>query len=561
MRNLIFCSLLFTQFLYSQQPYPTDYFQSPLEVPIVLSGSFGELRSNHFHSGLDIKTEQREGLKVLATASGYVSRIKIQHYGYGKVIYVTHPNGYTTVYGHLQRFGKTIQDYVKKQQYEKQSYEIELFPKPGELTINQGEQIAFSGNTGGSGGPHLHYEIRNAEAEPINPLLFGYEVKDTKPPKILGVYTYAIGNNSIVNNTNNRIELRLTKKDDNTFIADKIYAEGTIGLGVETYDQFDMAYNKNGAYKICTTVEGELNFEYNFNSFSFSESRYINTLIDYPAYTNTRKRIQKCYIEPYNKLSIYNKKDNNGLITIEPGNTYDISLEVSDLAGNVSVIQIPVEGKKQELLKPKTVFKSDDYLISNRDNIFTIGNATLYFPEDSFYYNFFIDLQQKGDTIMVHKDDVPIRKNYTLSINGDSIDKKEIDKYFIANVSDKGYISYQHTYRKGNVLSTRTRSLGNFIVVKDSVAPEVRPSNFKDGQWLSNFDTLKLIISDDLSGINSYRAKINNQWILMEYEYKDRSLTYDLSDIAFKDATHLLEVIVTDNVGNSTTYNAVFHKK
>lgn len=561
MRNLIFCSLLFTQFLYSQQPYPTDYFQSPLEVPIVLSGSFGELRSNHFHSGLDIKTEQREGLKVLATASGYVSRIKIQHYGYGKVIYVTHPNGYTTVYGHLQRFGKTIQDYVKKQQYEKQSYEIELFPKPGELTINQGEQIAFSGNTGGSGGPHLHYEIRNAEAEPINPLLFGYEVKDTKPPKILGVYTYAIGNNSIVNNTNNRIELRLTKKDDNTFIADKIYAEGTIGLGVETYDQFDMAYNKNGAYKICTTVEGELNFEYNFNSFSFSESRYINTLIDYPAYTNTRKRIQKCYIEPYNKLSIYNKKDNNGLITIEPGNTYDISLEVSDLAGNVSVIQIPVEGKKQELLKPKTVFKSDDYLISNRDNIFTIGNATLYFPEDSFYYNFFIDLQQKGDTIMVHKDDVPIRKNYTLSIKGDSIDKKEIDKYFIANVSDKGYISYQHTYRKGNVLSTRTRSLGNFIVVKDSVAPEVRPSNFKDGQWLSNFDTLKLIISDDLSGINSYRAKINNQWILMEYEYKDRSLTYDLSDIAFKDATHLLEVIVTDNVGNSTTYNAVFHKK
>src|SRR5690606_20236827 len=268
MRTLIFCSLLFTQFLYSQQPYPTDYFQSPLEVPIVLSGSFGELRSNHFHSGLDIKTQQREGLNVLATASGYVSRIKIQHYGYGKAIYVTHPNGYTTVYAHLQRFGKTIQDYVKKQQYEKQSYEIELFPKPGELAINQGELIAYSGNTGGSGGPHLHYEIRNAEAEPINPLLFGYEVKDTKPPKILGVYTYAVGNTAIVNHTNHQLERRLTQQDDNTSIADKIYAEGTIGLGVETYDQFDMAYNKNGAYKICTAVEGELNFEYNFNSFS-----------------------------------------------------------------------------------------------------------------------------------------------------------------------------------------------------------------------------------------------------------------------------------------------------
>ena len=561
MRYLIFCSLLFTQFLFSQQPYPKDYFQSPLDVPIVLSGSFGELRSNHFHSGLDIKTQQREGLDVFTTASGYVSRIKIQHYGYGKAVYITHPNGYTTVYAHLQSFGPKIQDYVKKEQYKKQSYEIELFPKPGELPVSKGELIAFSGNTGGSGGPHLHYEIRNAKAEPINPLLFGYDVKDTKPPRILGVYAYAIGNGSIINNTNNRIELRLTKKDDNTFVADKIFAEGTIGLGVETYDQFDMAYNKNGAYKVCTTVEGKLNFEYNFASFSFAESRYINTLIDYPAYANKRKRIQKCYIEPYNKLSIYDTKDNNGLISIDAGNTYNVSLEVSDLAGNVSVVQIPVEGKKQELLHPKTLFKSDHYLISQRDNIFKVGNATLFFPENAFYYNFFIDLQQNGDTIKVHKDDVPMRKNYTLSIELDSIDNKDVDKYFIAHVSDHGYLSYQHTYRKSNVLSTRTRALGNFIVAKDSVGPKIRPSNFKDGQWLSNFNSLKLIITDDLSGINSYRAKINDQWILMEYEYKENSLTYDLSDIDFKDATHLLEVVVTDNVGNSTTYKAVFHQK
>src|SRR5690606_27489121 len=314
-----------------------------------------------------------------------------------------------------------LQDYVKKQQYEKQSYEIELFPKPGELAVSKGDLIAYSGNTGGSGGPHLHYEIRNAEAEPLNPLLFGYEVKDTRPPKILGVYAYAIGSESIIDNTNNRIELRLTKKDDNTFVADKIYAEGTIGLGVETYDQFDMAYNKNGAYKVCTTVEGKPNFEYNFASFSFSESRYINTLIDYPAYINNRKTIQKCYIEPYNKLSIYEKRDNNGLITIEPNNTYNVTLEVSDLAGNLSTVLIPVEGKKQELLRPKNVFKSDHYLISNRDNIFKVGEATLYFPENSFYYNFFIDLQQNGDTIKVHKDDIPMRKNYTMSIAMDSI--------------------------------------------------------------------------------------------------------------------------------------------
>lgn len=140
MRNLIFCSLFLSQILFSQQPFPKDYFQSPVDIPIVLAGSFGELRSNHFHSGLDIKTQQREGLNVLATAQGYVSRIKIQHYGYGKALYITHPNGYTTVYAHLQRFSPELQEYVKKHQYEKQSYEIELFPKPGELKVGKGDQ-------------------------------------------------------------------------------------------------------------------------------------------------------------------------------------------------------------------------------------------------------------------------------------------------------------------------------------------------------------------------------------------------------------------------------------
>ncbi|HLV62072.1 M23 family metallopeptidase [Galbibacter sp.] len=560
MRTLIFCSLFFTQFLFSQQTFPQDYFQSPLGIPIVLSGSFGELRSNHFHSGLDIKTQQREGLDVFAAAQGYVSRIKIQHYGYGKAIYLSHPNGYTTVYAHLQSFSPKLQAYVKEKQYQKQSYEIELFPEPGELSVAKGELIAYSGNTGGSGGPHLHYEIRNANSEPINPLLFGYQVKDTKAPRILGVYGYALKSGSVINNTNNRIELRLTKKDENTYLADKIYAQGTIGLGVETYDQFDMAYNKNGAYKICTKIDGVTNFEYNFTSFSFSESRYINTLIDYPTYVNKRKRIQKCYIEPYNRLSIYNKKDNNGLITVEQGKNYTIHLEVSDLAGNVSVVEIPIEGRKQDLLNAREDFESENYLICERDNIYRAGKATIYFPKNSFYHDLFLDLQQKGDTIKIHNHDVPMRKNYTLSLELDSI-KADIDKYFIASISDNGHLSYQNTYRKSNILSTRTRTLGDFIVSKDTIAPTIRPSNFQDGQWLSNFKTLKLIITDDLSGINTYKATINNQWVLMEYDYKENTLTYDLSDIDFKDTMHRLEVVVTDNVGNSTTYKAVFHQK
>ena len=184
MRYLIFFLFLFSTFINAQDIYPQDYFAPPLEGETILAGTFGELRSNHFHSGLDIKTKQREGLKVHAAASGYVSRIKIAHFGYGKALYITHPNGYTTVYAHLQRFSDKIESFIKKKQYEQESFEIEVFPTNNELILTKGEVIAYSGNTGSSGGPHLHYEIRDNLERPINPLLFGIKVKDSKKPII-----------------------------------------------------------------------------------------------------------------------------------------------------------------------------------------------------------------------------------------------------------------------------------------------------------------------------------------------------------------------------------------
>ncbi|MFO7721109.1 MAG: M23 family metallopeptidase, partial [Gillisia sp.] len=194
MKNFLIIFFTLTAFIVqAQAPFPADYFTSPLDVDLVLSGTFGELRSNHFHSGLDIKTQQREGLNVLASAEGYVSRINVQHYGYGKALYIQHPNGYTTVYGHLKKFSPAIEAYIKKQQYAKETYEIELFPTASELKVENGELVAFSGNTGGSGGPHLHFEIRDGQQRPMNPKLFGVNVKDNQAPVINSLYVYPIG--------------------------------------------------------------------------------------------------------------------------------------------------------------------------------------------------------------------------------------------------------------------------------------------------------------------------------------------------------------------------------
>ncbi|MCB0432591.1 MAG: M23 family metallopeptidase, partial [Mangrovimonas sp.] len=209
MKKLLYILTILCQTsLLAQTNYPQDYFIDPLDINLVLAGTFAELRANHFHSGLDIKTQQREGLKVYACADGFVSRIKISHGGYGKALYITHPNGYTTVYAHLQKFAPKIEAYIKEHQYGQESYEIEVFPGAVELLVKQGDVVAYSGNSGGSEGPHLHFEIRDNEERPINPMLFGIDIKDTTKPIIKEVYAYPISDDAHINQTNEMCKLR-----------------------------------------------------------------------------------------------------------------------------------------------------------------------------------------------------------------------------------------------------------------------------------------------------------------------------------------------------------------
>ncbi len=547
-----------------QAQYPTDYFRSPLDIPLLLSGSFGELRSNHFHTGLDFKTQQKEGLPVYAAADGYISRIKISAYGYGKAIYIDHPNGYTTVYGHLSKGNGAIESFIKEIHYKEQSFEIEMFPTPDQLRVKKGDVIAFSGNTGGSGGPHLHFEFRDTKSEKIiNPMLFGFNilVADTKKPTINTLMVYPVGENSSVNRSRRPLMVNLVQQPDGNYIADKVLASGKIGFGISAYDNFDFTYNKNGIFKAQSFCNGSPNFGYQFDNFAFSESRYINALLDYSRFKRTGMRIQKLFaVTPY-PLSIIKTNAENGLLNVVPNLTSICKIEVSDFHNNKISVDIPVEySDLPPTVLPEETKKTNYFLKAQNDNSYRKDNISVFIPANTFYEDFYLDFEVKDNVLYLHDNSIPVHGNFTVTFEGITVSEAEKEKMFIASIDGKKK-SYNHTIRKENTFTTYTKNLGQFILEKDTIAPKITPANFKEGKWFSKQKSIEFTISDNLSGLKEYKAYLNGKWVLFEYDYKTRKITHDFDDVYLADGRNDLKMVVTDNVGNSVIFETHFFRK
>ena len=553
--------LFFITSLSFGQDYPKDYFISPLDIPLDVSGAFGELRSNHFHTGLDLKTKGVEGLPVYAVADGYVSRIKISTWGYGKAIYVTHPNGYTSVYGHLQSANGKIEEMIHKRHYDEKAFEIELFLKPSELPVKQGEVIALSGNSGGSGGPHLHFEIRDTKTEMvINPLLFGFDalVIDKYRPKVNSVMVYPLNDTIAINNEYLTQTIPLSINDEGSYVTNKITSNGAIGFSLNVFDNMTNPYNKNGIYKVSTFVNGVPYFSYKFDTFSFDESKHINYFIDYFRFKNMGQRFQKMFIENEYPLSIVNQNKRDGILKVQPSASYTYKIIVEDFSKNTSIIEIPVVYKKaQAALIISTT--TDKKIKAKNDYIFEEGKWTINFGANTFYENFTMKLNSKEDTLFLHEDEIPVKNSFNISFDISYLDETLKKKSFIAYLDGKD-VDYIKSYIQGDKINAKVKKLGNYKVVQDTIAPKIYGVNFSEGKTIDTYTIISTKISDDLSGIDSYKAYLNGNWILMEYDYKTKKLVHTLSDNIYVKGKNDFKVVVTDEMNNSTTFESYFYK-
>ena len=307
---LFFLLILLTvpfQFIRAQKNDSKDYFRSPVNFPITMAGSFGEIRRNHFHSGIDIRTGGAEGKPVYAIADGYVSRVNISGTGFGKALYVSHPNGYTSLYAHLQRYAGPIAAWIKSRQYSNESFTMDAEVPPGELKIKKGDLIAYSGNSGASGGPHVHFEIRDSKTQEIvDPLDFGFVKPDNSLPGITSVSIYPQDNRALINFSDHQVTLPVVGNAGIYSINqhDTVKVTGNIIFGIATSDAADGGL-KTGVNVIQLSVDGITVFSQDINRFAFAEPCYVNSILDYPAFVLNKRKIQRSYIAPNNELGVY----------------------------------------------------------------------------------------------------------------------------------------------------------------------------------------------------------------------------------------------------------------
>lgn len=533
--------------------------RKPMDIPVLLSGNFGELRSNHFHSGIDFKTQGVEGKPIHSVQDGYVSRISVSPWGYGNGLYITHPDGTTTVYGHLQKFSQKITAYLKEKQYEQESFNVNLSLTPDELPVKEGELVALSGNTGSSGGPHLHFEVRDTETEePMDPIEYYKDlIKDTQAPKIQGIMVYSMPEKGVVNGSRRKLELKpVTAKNGKQTLNGKIEAWGEIGLAVKGYDYMDNTSNIYGIKDITLTTDSQVIFHSNLDRFAFDESRYLNSFTDFEEWKEHRSFYIKSFVDPGNRLRFIESL-NRGILTIDEPRTYHLTYQLADAFGNTTRLSIQIEGKEQPI--PEIDTENTELFHWWSDNRFGAKGIRLTIPKgnlyDDLYFRYSVkeDSTALGATHILHNKPVAFHKSAKLSLRlqTDTLENKQ--QYGIVRLQNGRRSWTGGVYRNGWV-DADIKETGSYTLGQDLVPPTITPLN--PATWVSK-QAIALRLSDNLSGVQTYRGEIDGQYVLFEMNSKS-VITYHFDKERLARGKHTLKLVVTDACGNQSTYTYPF---
>lgn len=608
---LLAFALILSMAARAQQSFPKGYFIMPINPgqTTSLSGCFGDIRINHFHSGLDIRTGGQEGKRVVAAADGYVSRIRVQNGGYGNALYITHPNGYTTVYAHLKEFNTELARFLTSKQYEQKMWEIDVPVEPGRFTYKQGDLVALSGNTGGSAGPHLHFEIRDEDENALDPEQFGFkEIHDLTPPVIEFISLKCMSADARINGKFGSFDFKPVKQGNRYLIPQQIRATGMIGVEILTYDRAANSPFRLGVHEIELKMNEKREYRFRLDRMAFHNKLDMNIHVNYEKLIKNNQKIHKCYVEEANRFDVYESNDHWGVLKIEKA-ANEVSIRVRDSHGNASLLAFNLlKDNSETLLEPavSSVNVLNNFLkvntTENAENVRVItyggkeinvqtrsssagGRTAVYdlkegFPEQVFvgekkvtlpvntaitlqnpqiniphlqgdfsgtlYDDAYIFMDVSDEALVLHEDIIPLKGWAELQwTKTGPVNYPEKQKVYLEGTKRK-FIGGEW---KDKTVSFRTREFGTYLTLYDFDPPAITPR-------LVNADELRFTITDKLSGIQKIECYVNGEWILMDYEYKTGAIWARKRD-ADQSFSGNLVLKVTDFCNNTQSYETI----